>query len=107
MAYWQRVTVQSPTLSQTDTGAEVKAPWVDHLADVEARLLPLVESEKDTAWATPEEQAYEVQLRGAQPTVLANMRVVTDGQAFDIRQVTQPPPFGTPTTVLHAVLVTP
>lgn len=106
MAYWTRVTVQSRTTTMSDTGAE-RLAWADRLLDVEARVSPLAHDERLEAWATPEEQAYEVQLRGSQEAVVPRDRVVMDGSYFDVRQVMTPPPFGTPTTVLHVVRVTP
>ena len=103
--YWQRVTLQTNTPTYSDTGAEV-AGWADALADLEARVSPLAHDEKLQVWATPEEEAYEVQLRGvvaAEP----HQRLVHDGSFYDIREVLTPPPFGTPATVLHVVKVTP
>lgn len=106
MAYWQRVTVQSRTVALSATGAE-QLTWADLLADIEARVAPLVHDETLQSWATPEEQAYQVQLRGAQSSVEPRMRITIDGDAFDIREVIQPPPFGTPTTVCNTVKVLP
>ena len=104
--FWTRVTVQQRTTSLTATGAESLA-WADVTVDVEARLLPLMHDERLDAWATPEEQAYEIHLRGAR-AVEPRMRVkVSDTEFFDVRDVQQPPPFGTPTTVVHAVRVLP
>lgn len=105
--FWTRVTVEQRTTSLTASGAE-SLSWAAVLEDVEARLLPLMHDERLEVWATPEEQAYEIHLRGALPSVEPRMRVkVSDTEAFDIRDVQQPPPFGTPTTVLHAVRVLP
>jgi len=103
--YWQRVTIQSKAATYTDTGAEVPG-WADALADVEARVSPLAHDEKLQTWATPEEQAYEVHLAGV-VGVEPHQRLAIDGDYFDIREVLVPPPFGTPTTVLHVVKVTP
>lgn len=105
MAFWQRVDIEDRTPSQSSTGAEVLA-WAPALTDVEARLLPLAHSEEDMQWATPEEEAFRVQLRGQQ-AVEPTMRLLADGIYYDVRKVTQPPPFGTPVTVLYAVKVTP
>ena len=104
--YWQRVDVQRRTTTMSETGAEQLA-WTDRLLNVEARVSPLTHTEQLESWATPEEQAYEVQLRGSQGAVEVSDRVLLDGVAYDVRQVMTPPPFGTPTTVLLAVLVTP
>ena len=105
--FWTRVDIQQRTATYSDTGAE-SLSWSPLLRGVEARLLPLMHDERLEAWATPEEQAYEVHLRGALPSVEPRMRVkVSDTEFFDIRDVQQPPPFGTPTTVLHAVRVLP
>lgn len=103
--YWQRVDVEDATATQSATGAEVLT-WSSYIEDVEARLLPLVVDERLKDWATPEEAAYEVQLRGQQD-VEPKMRLVSDSGYYDIRQVLQPPPFGEPCTILHVVKVTP
>lgn len=103
--YWQRVDVEDAVETRTATGAVVST-WSTVHADVEARVLPVDTTEKSVAWATPEEAAHEVHLRGrwdVDPT----MRVMVDGVAFDVRRVLPPPPFGTPTTVLQCVRVTP
>jgi len=100
--FWTRVDIEQGTEVQSSTGA-VTRTWATLHDDVEARLLPLVVDEKVQGWATPEEQAYEVHLRGAWPDVEPLMRVVADGVAYDIRRVLQPPPFGEPTTVLATV----
>lgn len=102
MAYWQRVTVQQRTTTKSGTGAEVVS-YATRLADIEARVGPLLHGEELQQWATPEEQAYEVQLRGSQPTVEPRDRVLVGSIAYDVRQVLLPLPFGTPTTVLHVV----
>lgn len=104
--YWQRVTIQESIVFVTDTGGR-RFTWSDLLSDAEARVLPLISDETRKTWATPEEDAYEIQLRGAHPEVEPPMRAVVDGVHYDIRHVIQPPPFGTPTTVLQAVRVTP
>lgn len=104
--YWQRVTVQQRTTTKSTTGAEVVS-YTTRLADLEARVAPLVHTEALEQWATPEEQAYEVQLRGRQPAVDLRDRVLIGSDVYDIREVLLPPPFGTPTTVLHVVQVRP
>ena len=104
--WWQRVDIQEASESQSESGAVI-SDWDTYLSDEEARLLPLVHDERTQAWATPEEQAYEVHLRGALSGIEPRMRVVADGDYFDIRQVIQPPPFGTPVTVLQTVRVLP
>lgn len=104
--YWQRVDVQEGAETQTPTGNVRLGPWTDVFSDVEARLLPVTTTETLLDWATPEEDAYEVQLRG-ELAIVPRMRVLSDGDAYDIRKVTIPPPFGTPTTILHVVKVTP
>lgn len=104
--YWQLVDVEDATVTQSATGAVVQT-WATHLASVEARLMPMVVDERLKSWATPEEDAYEVQLRGSHPTLRPRMRVVADGAYYDIRQIVVPPPFYDHATVLHAVRVTP
>ena len=108
MTFWQRVTIQDSTVTLTATG-NPRLDWedVDGLTDREARLLPLVVAESKMAWATPEEDAYECQLRGPATGVRPRMRVVIGDAAYDIRGIIEPPPFGDPVTVLHVVLVTP
>jgi len=106
MSFWQRVDIQTSTEVQTGTG-NPRLTWADYHVDVEARVLPLVSDEKLQVWATPEEDAYEVQLRGAHPDLDERMRVVVAGEVYEVRGVVQPPPFGTPVTVLHTVKVTP
>jgi hypothetical protein len=107
MDYWQRVTIQDATQSQTGTG-NVRLTWDDleGLEDVEARVLPLAVDEKAQDWATPEEDAYEVHLRGAWAAIRPRMRVVVGDDEYDIRRIVQPPPFGEPSTVLLTVKVT-
>lgn len=100
--FWTRVDIEQATESQSGTGAVVLS-WSALHEDVEARLLPLTQDEKAQGWATPEEHAYEVHLRGAWPDVVPLMRVLADGVHYDIRKVTQPPPFGEPSTVLATV----
>jgi len=104
--YWERVTVEDPTEERTDTGA-VTYTWATHLADAEARVLPLDISERDEDWARPEEDAYEVQFRGASLGLRPRMRVVAGSDYYDIRRILEPPPFGTPTTVAWTVRHTP
>jgi head-tail adaptor len=104
--FWQRVDIQTSTEVQTATG-NPRLTWADFHVDVEARVLPLVVDEKLQVWATPEDDAYEVQLRGAHPDIRPRMRVVVGSDVYDIRHIVQPPPFGTPTTVLGTVRVTP
>lgn len=106
MTYWQRVDVETSTEVQTATG-NPRLSWSSYLTDVEARVLPLDVTEEQQDWATPQEDAYEVHLRGAFPDVRPRMRVVTPDGDYDIRRIRQPPPFGTPTTVLSTVRVTP
>jgi len=106
MSYWSRATVQDSTDEQTDTGAVTHA-WTDWLSDAEVRVLPLDVNETDEQWARPEEDAYEVQFRGAVSGLSPRMRVIVDAEAYDIRRILQPPPFGTPTTVAWTVKVTP
>jgi head-tail adaptor len=104
--FWTRATIERSTASQSATGAEVLA-WADVLADAEARLLPLVTEESDQQWATPEESAYEVHLRGGGLGIQARDRVAYDGRSFDVRKVTEPPPFGEPITILGVVEIVP
>ena len=104
--FWQRVDIENYTESQSATGAVVPT-WAALHEDVEARVLPLVVDEKAVAWATPEEDAHEVHLRGSWPDVRPRMRVVDGSTVYDIRQVIAAPPFGTPVTVLHVVRETP
>lgn len=100
------MTIQDRTEVRTPTG-NTRFTWFDAASNVEARVLPLAVSEGQEQWFTPEEDAYEVQLRGAQPSLRPRMRVVVGADYYDIRHVLQPPPFGTPTTVLQTVKVTP
>ena len=100
--FWTRIDIEEGEQSRSGTGAVVLAWEVLH-DEVEARVLPLVVDEKALTWATAEEDAYEVHLRGAWPDVEPRMRVVCEGVAYDIRQVIQPPPFGEPVTVLRTV----
>jgi hypothetical protein len=100
------VTIEEPTETQTDSG-NVRYTWSAVLSDVEARVLPLVVAEERKTWATPEEDAYEIQLRGAHPTLRPLMRVAIDSEVYDIRRILQPPPFGDPSTILQSVRVTP
>ena len=104
--YWQRVTVQARTTTYTASGAEADS-YADRHTDIEARVSPMAWSEDLQQWATPEEQAHEVALRGAQLQVEPRDRLLVDGVAYDVREVITPPPFGTPTTVLHVVRVLP
>lgn len=104
--FWQRVDIQTSTEVQTGTG-NPRLVWADWSVDVEARVLPLVVGDQQLAWSTPEEDAYEVQLRGAHPDLRPRMRVVYGGEAYEVRHIVQPPPFGTPVTVLQCVRVTP
>lgn len=106
MAYWTRVTVQDGTETQTGTG-NPRLTWTDVLENVEARAMPLTTDEQQERWATPEEDAYEVHLRHGALGIRPRMRVIIDGEAYDIRKVIEPPPFGTPTTILQCVKVTP
>ena len=103
--FWTRVDIEQSTEQQTATG-NPRLVWAPHLADLEARVLPLVVDETREDWGTPQEDAYEVQLRGRHD-VRPRMRVSAGGQHYDIRKVMQPPPFGEPSTVLLTVLVTP
>lgn len=104
--FWQRVTIQDVTESQTGTGHVRLTPDV-LLEDVEARILPLVVDERAERWATPEEDAYEIQLRHAHVGIRPRMRVVVDEAIYDIRRILQPPPFADPVTILQCVKVTP
>lgn len=107
MAFWTRVRIEQSTVFQTDTG-NPRLVWETELDDVEARLLPLDSTDREESWATPGEDAYEVHLRHGHLGIRPRMRVVaTDGRAYDIRRVIEPPPFGDPTTVLQAVRTTP
>lgn len=103
--FWTRVDIEDYTEAQSATGA-VTPNWSTSMEDVEARVLPLVTDEKAQGWATPDEEAYEVHLRGSQP-VRPRMRVLAAGTYYDVRQVIAPAPFGEPVTVLHVVRVTP
>jgi hypothetical protein len=109
--YWQRVTIEDSTEVQTATG-NPRREWTTFLADVEARVLPLVVDERAETWATPEEDAYEVQLRVADPDTRASLRPrmrvrLDDGSYLDVRRIALPPPFADPTVVLRTVRVTP
>lgn len=104
--FWTRVTVEVGTPSQTATGNE-RLSWATLYADVEARVLPLEVDEVRQTWATPEEDAYEIHLRGAYPAIRPKMRVFVDLDEFDIRNIVQPPPFGDPVTRLGVVRITP
>lgn len=106
MTFWQRVTIEDTTPVQTGTG-NVRDVWSPLLEGIEARVLPLNVGEEQQTWATPEEDAYEVELRGAVAGLRPRMRVVIDAAAYDIRHIIQPPPFGTPVTILQCVRVTP
>lgn len=106
MSFWTRVSVDDLTEERTDTGAVSKL-WSEYIADAEARVLPLNVNESDEEWATPEEDAYEVQFRGAVAALRPRMRVNVGSDVYDIRRILQPPPFGTPTTIAWAVKVTP
>lgn len=106
MDFWTRVDIQDADHLQTATGNVRLTPWTTVAHDVEARVLPLAVEEGIKQWATPEEDAYEIQLRGAW-SIRPRMRVLVGSMAYDIRNIIQPPPFGTPTTVLQTVRVTP
>lgn len=106
MAFWTRVTIQNSTETQTETG-NPRLTWEDVLEDVEARLLPLVSTDREESWATPEEDAYEVHVRHGVLGIRPRMRVVAGDVAYDIRRIAEPPPYGDPTTVLMCVRVTP
>lgn len=106
MDYWQRVDIESPAQSQTATG-NVREIFSVLLEDVEARVLPRIVDEKLETWATPEEDAHEIQLRGSWLAIRPRMRVVHEGAVYDIRRIIQPPPFGEPSTILQTVRVTP
>lgn len=105
--FWQRVTIQTPVPEQTPTGYVRARHWDDAIENVEARLLPLVTDERHETWATPEEDAYEVQLRHGFLGIRPKMRVLVDDVAYDIRRVIEPPPFGDPSTILQVVRITP
>jgi hypothetical protein len=107
--FWQRVTVEQGTESQTATGAVVYdwAPPGAEFQDMEARVLPLATTEKPQGWATPEEDAYEIHLRHGGWEVRPLMRVRVGSEVYDVRNVVEPPPFGTPSTVLQCVKETP
>ena len=110
MDFWTRVTIEEATEQQTATG-NVRMTWESFEEDIEARVLPLDTTETRLNWATPEEDAYEVQLRGAwrgiRPTMRAIIGTDTGTDIYDIRRMIQPPPFGDPVTVLQCVRVTP
>lgn len=107
MDYWQRVDLEAATESQSATGAVVVDAWTATAEDVEARILPVTSEEMLESWATPEEEAYEIQLRGEWTGISLKHRVTSGSDAYDIRRVLTPPPFGEPATILHAVKVTP
>ncbi len=104
--FWQRVDVEQSTETQTATG-NPRLSWSSYLTDVEARVVAVDTTEEQQDWATPQDDAYEVHLRGAFPDVRPRMRVVVEGADYDIRRIRQAPPFGEPTTVLETVRVTP
>lgn len=108
MDFWTRVTVQDGTRVVTPTG-NVRYTWADveGMTDIEARVLPLAVDERKESWATPEEDAYEVHLRHAYLGLRPRKRVIVGGDAYDIRHIVQPPPFGEPVTILQSVKVTP
>ena len=105
--FWTRVDIEDATTEQTGTGNVRPVSWAPVESDVEARLLPLTVTEERTVWATPEEDAYEVQLRGSWLGFRPRMRVSAEGEVYDIRRIIVPPPFGTPVTTLLCVKVTP
>ena len=51
------------------------------------------------------EDAYRVHVRGVHPEITTAMRVLDGSDAYDIRRVVPPPPFGTPVVVLDTVKV--
>ena len=104
--FWTRAAIERSTASQSATGAEVLS-WASVISSAEARLLPLVTEESVQQWAIPEESAYEVHLRGSGLGIQARDRVSYDGRYFDVRKVTEPPPFGEPITILGAVEIVP
>lgn len=105
MTYWERADVESFTETQTATG-NIRYSWSELISDVEARVLPLDHTETDQDWALPEEEAYEIQLRGSLDVHVRD-RITIDSRPYDVRRVRVPPPFGTPTTIAYVVLVTP
>lgn len=104
--FWQRVDIEQSTETQTSTG-NPRLSWSSYATEVAARVLPLEVTEDQEDWATPQEDAYEVQLRGAWPDIRPRMRVVVEGADYDIRKIRTPPPFGDPSTVLLTVRITP
>lgn len=106
MAFWTRVRIETSVEDPTATG-NPRLTWSTFISDVEARLLPLMTDEAKERWGTPEEDAYEVQLRQGALGIRPRMRVVAGSEVYDIRHISEPPPFGEPVTVLQAIRVTP
>jgi Phage head-tail joining protein len=104
--FWQRVSIQSASVTVTSTGNRRYGSWATYL-EAEARVLAV--SEEDASdWATTEQEPYEVQLRGSHSEIALIHRVLVDGEPFDIKRIIVSPPFvGSPVTTLFCVKVTP
>ena len=102
---WQTVTIEEPTPVIGSSGGRT-ASWaaVAGLTDVQARVLAVLNEDHDSEM-TVLEDAYEVHVRGVHPEITTEMRVVDGADAYDIRRVVPPPPFGTPVVVLDTVKV--
>jgi head-tail adaptor len=91
--YPQTGTVQRLNAAQDTYGQPVEA-WQlisSRLINIPCRVSPVAVSETDTAEQTYGTITHRIALRGAYPEVEERMRIVSDGQAYDIQGVQTDP----------------
>ena len=85
-----RVTIQSQTITQNTTTGETTVAWVAFLSDEPAEVVPLSGKEFLASGANQAQVDARMTIRW-QTGVLPTMRVVFDGQNYQIRAVLPDP----------------